>query len=192
MLYAREGPHKAHSATDRGASKALACFLVLIGVALTLAPWFLNSLSSLTALRCLLLAMLVFGFAIKYWRGESTLHLLRSMMRHWIPWTLFLYMYFTLGRMAISVIKVGELPEDFAINGGALMMSGSFLAMVTCLVQAFNLNMAAKAEGKTARAPIFACRLYAFLSFAFFLGGLFMLTWATGWADWFVVHILGW
>ena len=68
---------------------------------------------------------------------------------------------------------------------------GASQAIVTSLVHASNLREAAKAEGQTARVAIFGFRFYALIWCAFFLGGFVMLAWGTGWADWFMVDVLG-
>ena len=180
----------ASSPADRGASKAFASVLVVIGIGFMAVPLVLDFLPARVALKSLVVSMMVFGVAVKYWRGSSLFHLMKDLARNWIPFGLLIYMYFTIGKMAIALFKDGE-EVDYAIHGGIMMMCGSFLAVVTSLVHASNLKEAAIAKGESARAAIFGFRLYALIWCGFFTGGFIMLAWGTGWAEWFMVDVLG-
>ncbi|PCJ55710.1 MAG: hypothetical protein COA70_01130 [Planctomycetota bacterium] len=180
----------AESSIDRKASKAFAMALGLAGLALMAVPLVLDFLPPRVAVKSLVVSMMVFGLAVKYWRGSSLFHLMGDLVRNWIPFSLLIYMYFTGGKMAIAVFKGGESVE-YAIHGGFMMMAGSFLAIVTSLVHAYKLGEKAKAEGTTARAAVIGFRFYAIIWCAFFVGGFIMLAWGIGLADWFMVDVLG-
>ncbi|MHC4380295.1 MAG: hypothetical protein ACYSU1_04305 [Planctomycetota bacterium] len=191
FLKAGKDTEPAGNAVDRGASKAFGGLLVVVGVALAVVPLFLDFLSPRVALRSILVSVMVFGVACKFLSGASLFGLIGEMLRYWIPFAWMIYAYLVVGMMAVSLLKGGE-STDYAFHGGIMMATMGFLGAVTTWLHARLLGEGDPEGGGSHRVAIYGLRLYSVVWLAFLCGGLFMFAWATGWADWFFVEVLGW
>jgi len=182
---------QATGAVDRGASKLLAGALGAAGLAVAAMPITLDFLPPRLVVKALLVSLLLFGSAARYWRGASTLALLRGMASCWLVVGLFLYAYLLGGRMGYGIFLEGRDVMDYGLEVGLLMMTMSALASSASWTHA-SLILEAKSDAAPPRMKAYGIRVYALILLLFTLGGAFLASMALGWAAWFFEDLLGW
>lgn len=182
-------------AVDRGASKIAAVLLALFGIILAAVPMLLESLPSRVALRGLVVSMLLFGLAGRYWKGISFRFVVARFFRYWLPNAILIYLYLTVGSLAIQFFKLGEVINPGKQIGPMLMVLASIAAIASWMHARIMIETSPGGSlaslDPAAKAKVFGFRIYTVLWVAFFLGGAVMLAEATWFGDWLMVDILG-
>lgn len=183
---------------EKRLSRAVGLFLLLISAGIYMLIFSLDFLPLRIHIRAVLIISPLIALAIKFYKGISMSWIIDGLKKYWLIPSLILYMYIVVALMIYAVF----IPESFFLfsyAGGLMMLAMGFIISVYCRAESssilydINNQRISFAELDTdGKIKFFMLQLFAILFIAVFIGGLAMLAWESGLADWFFQELLGW
>ena len=149
-------------------------------------------------IRAILYLAPLIGFIVRFWKGISVSWMLRGLRKYWLTTSLLVIMWLVVVQMLYVAFYSGNF-GFLGYSGGLLLMIIGFLfavyyrqkAVLLCCKDVNTKGSFSDLDGGDKIIFLFL-HMVSLVFIAFFIGGIIMLLWASGVADWFLESVLSW